>query len=98
MQRDLLRTLQVERATLSVIVAALVRKNLVEQVPDLVDRRQKLLKLTSAGSQLWRELPDLTFIHSVAFDGIDAAAIATAVSVLRTATERLENLLSNEGQ
>jgi MarR family transcriptional regulator, lower aerobic nicotinate degradation pathway regulator len=92
MQRDLLRMLQVERATLSVIVGTLVRKGLVEQLPDRIDRRQKLLRMTTAGTKLWGELPDLAFIYKVAFDGIDAADIATAVRVLQTATERLDNL------
>jgi len=92
MQRDLLRIFQVERATLSVVVGTLVRKGLVEQVPDRVDHRQKLLQMTAAGSKLWSELPDLTLIHKAAFDGIDDAAIATAVSVLQIATERLNNL------
>jgi hypothetical protein len=41
---------------------------------------------------LWGQLPDLTFIHQVAFGDIDAESLATAIRVLRTATERLENL------
>jgi DNA-binding MarR family transcriptional regulator len=92
MQRDLLRMLQIERATLSVVVGTLVRKGLVEQVPDRVDQRQKLLRMTPAGTKLWDALPDLAFIHKVAFDGIDKADIATAVRVLKTATERLDSL------
>lgn len=91
MQRDLLRVLQVERATLSAIVTTLVRKGMVEQVPDQVDQRQKLIRMTAAGSKLWDELPDLTIIHKVAFDGIGDESIATTVSVLRAATERLES-------
>src|SRR5690554_2647242 len=75
-QRDLVKTLQVERATLSTIVAVLVRKGLVEQVPDPLDQRQKLLRMTAAGTRLWKALPDLTSIHDVAFKGIDAADIA----------------------
>lgn len=91
MQRELLRRLQVERATLSVVVATLVRKGLVEQVPDRIDQRQKLLRMTPAGEALWDALPDLSFINEVAFNGLDAADIATAIRVLRTATERLDN-------
>ena len=90
MQRDLLRSLQVERATLSGVVATLVRKRLVEQVGDRVDQRQKRLRLTAAGTKLWKDLPDLGFVQRVAFDGIAAADIATAVQVLQTATGRLE--------
>lgn len=92
-QRDLVRALQVERATLSAIVAVLVRKGLVEQVPDPVDQRQKLLRMTAAGARLWKALPDLALIHDVAFKGIDAADIAAAVRVLQTATERLEKYI-----
>ncbi|HWL69996.1 MAG TPA: MarR family transcriptional regulator [Geminicoccus sp.] len=92
MQRDLVRILQVERATLSAIIGVLVRKGLVEQVPDSVDQRQKLLRMSAAGSRLWGELPDLAVIHSIAFDGMDHAAVTAAVEVLRTATERLEKL------
>ena len=90
MQRDLVKTVQVERATLSTIIAVLVRKGLVEQVPDRADQRQKLLRMTAAGTRLWKELPDLAIIHDVAFKGMDDAAIATAVEVLQAATERLE--------
>lgn len=90
MQRDLVQALSIERATLSGIVATLVRKGLVAQEPDKVDQRQRLLTLTDAGKKLWDDLPDLTFIHDVAFDGIDADAIATAINVLQTATERMD--------
>lgn len=93
MQRDLLRTLEVERATLSVIVGALVRKGLVEQVTDHADQRQKLVQMTAAGASLWDTLPDLsTLIRTAAFEGIDAADLAITVRVLKTATERLDNL------
>jgi DNA-binding MarR family transcriptional regulator len=93
MQRDLVKALQVERATLSAIVAVLVSKGLVEQVPDRVDQRQKLLRLTPAGARLWSKLPDLTVIHDIAFKGMDAAAVATAIQVLQSATERLEKFI-----
>ena len=96
MQRDLLRRLEVERATLSVIVGTLVRKGLVEQVPDPTHQRQKRLRMTAAGAALWGELPDLDSMHEVAFGGIDAAAIATAISVLRTATAALERSSGKE--
>jgi len=92
MQRDLLRLLQIERATLSVVVTSLVRKGLVEQVADHTDQRQKRLRMTDAGLTLWNELPDLSFIHTAAFDGIDDAELAIAIKVLRTATERLDHL------
>ena len=96
MQRDLVRLLEIERATMTGIVATLVRKGLVAQEADQVDQRQKLLRMTAAGAELWGELPDLSFIRSVAFDGVDDAEIATAIKVLQTATQRLETLLQKE--
>jgi DNA-binding MarR family transcriptional regulator len=89
-QRELQRVLQVERATLSVVVGALVRKEFVEQVPDPVDQRQKMLRMTQRGAELWDSLPDLAQIRSVAFGGIDDADLAVTVRVLQMATERLE--------
>jgi len=92
-QRDLARALELERATLSGIVATLVRKGLVRQTSDGDDQRQRRLALTRSGENLWRELPDLSFIQQAAFAGIDEADLATTMRVLRTATERLQALL-----
>lgn len=93
MQRDLLRLLQVERATLSGIVGALVRRGLIQQIADRVDHRQKKLQMTEAGTALWATLPNpISLIHHAAFEGIDDADLETAARVLRTATERLDAL------
>lgn len=90
MQRDLVRLLQVERATLSVIVGNMVRKGLIEQSADAVDQRRKLLRVTSVGAALWQKLPDLSaVINEAAFADISDADKETAVRVLRMATERL---------
>ncbi len=94
-QRDLVRMLQVERATLTGVVTALVRKGLVEQAPAATDQRQKVLTITPAGAALWRELPDpIALILETAFDGVAEADIATTVRVLRKATDRLTDLLT----
>lgn len=98
MQRELVLRLEVERATLSSIVATMVRKGLVEQVQDPVDQRQKLLRLTDAGTKLWGELPDLGFIRQEAFGDIDEADLATTVRVLRLATERLDEISAKGGK
>ncbi len=96
MQRELVPLLQIERATVSIIISALVGKGLVEQVPDAVDQRQKLLRLTPAGTALWGELPDLGFIHEEAFGGFSDAEIETTARVLRAATERLNQRLKGK--
>lgn len=95
-QRDLGRALELERATLSGIIATLVRKDLVAQTPDGDDQRQRLLTLTAAGDALWHRLPDLSFIHEAAFGGIDAADLATTIRVLRSSAERLQTLMRKD--
>ncbi|MDE1178059.1 MAG: MarR family transcriptional regulator [Edaphobacter sp.] len=90
MQRDLVRMLQIERATLSGVVATLVRKGLVDQAPDSDDQRQRMLRITRAGRKLWKELPDpIELILTAAFDGADPAELAIARRVLQVATQRL---------
>ena len=99
MQRDLVRILRIERATLSGVVATLVRKGLVDQTSDSDDQRQRLLRITRSGTKLWKELPDLThLILAVAFDGIDPAELAIARRVLQTATQRLNEHISGGNQ
>jgi DNA-binding MarR family transcriptional regulator len=95
MQRDLGRMLQIERATLSGIVATLVRKGLVDQIPSTEDQRQRVLRITDAGMRLWQELPDpLALIRAIAFNDSDAAELATAQRVLQSATQRLNDHMS----
>jgi len=95
-QRDLGRALELERATLSGIVATLVRKGLVAQTANDGDQRHRQLTLTAAGEALWYTIPDLSFIHDAAFGGIDEADLATTIRVLKSATERLQTLLRKD--
>ncbi|MDD2860999.1 MAG: MarR family transcriptional regulator [Acidiphilium sp.] len=97
-QRNLLGLLQVEKATLSGIVSALVRKGFVEQATDPADQRQKLLSVTPAGLALWTRLPDpIDLILTTAFEGIAEDDLATVTRVLSIGTERLNSLL-NKGK
>ncbi|BDZ52086.1 hypothetical protein GCM10025867_43270 [Frondihabitans sucicola] len=90
LQRDLGQLLELERATLSGIVTALVRKGLVTQEADATDQRQRVLRITDAGRALWSELPDpIAISSSVAFGGADPADLAAARRVLQEATRRL---------
>jgi DNA-binding MarR family transcriptional regulator len=90
MQRDLVLMLQIERATLSGVVTTLVRKGLVDQSSDTEDQRQRMLRLTRAGTKLWKELPDpIDLILTVAFSDADPAELAIARRVLQAATQRL---------
>ena len=96
-QRDLTRMLDIERATLSAVISALVRKGLIEQITDPGDQRQKVLQITTSGRNLWATLPDpVALIAAVAFDGVDEADIETTNRVLREATQRLNNYKNGE--
>jgi len=89
-QRDLGVLLRIERATLSGIVATLVRKGLVEQVPDPADQRQRLLTITDAGLDLWAKLPNpARMANEIAFADVDPAALEIARAVLEQGTQRL---------
>jgi DNA-binding MarR family transcriptional regulator len=96
MQRDLARALHIERATLSGIVATLVRKGLIDQMPGGKDQRQRVLRITDTGRKLWGELPDpLAVIREIAFDGADPAELAIALRVLQSATQRLNERMAD---
>lgn len=98
LQRDLSQLLRIERATLSGVVATLVRKGLVEQVPDAVDQRQRVLSVTDAGRSLWADLPDpVALAQAISFEGADPADLAVARRVLQAATRRLEDHLATRG-
>jgi DNA-binding MarR family transcriptional regulator len=89
-QRDLSLLLRIERATLSGVVATLVRKGFVLQTPHPVDQRQRILSITDAGRKLWDELPDPVALgHAISFDGAEEGDLATTRRVLRAATQRL---------
>ena len=91
-QRDLGRALHIERASLSGIVATLIRKGLIEQTPSASDQRQRLVTLTNAGRVLWDALPDpFAEVRAIALAGVAADDVATAVRVLQAATEQVES-------
>lgn len=93
-QRDFLALLQVEKPTLSEVVAALVRKGLVEQKPDPADQRQRVLVISKAGTKLWRDLPDVIgVILKTAFHDADKAELETTRRVLQKATQQLNDYL-----
>ncbi len=98
-QRDLTRMLEIERATLSAGIRALVRKGLINQMSDPDDQRRKVLQITTAGRNLWATLPDpIGLIATVAFDGVDDTEIETTNRVLRNATQRLNSYKKEEKQ
>jgi DNA-binding MarR family transcriptional regulator len=69
-----------------------VCKGLVDQMISSEDQRQRVLEITDAGVKLWEELPDpLAVIRAISLEGADAVETATALRVLQTATQRLND-------
>ena len=64
-QSDLSRMLKIERATLSNVVASLVRKNLIDKASYSKDQRQRVLIITDLGTKLWEGFPLHTTRHGV---------------------------------
>lgn len=63
---------------------------MVGQSPDAVDQRRRVLRLTPAGQELWKALPDpIATVGAVAFDGIDPADLERTIRVLKAATRHL---------
>jgi DNA-binding MarR family transcriptional regulator len=99
MQRDLGQILHLERATLSGVVATLVRKGLIDQVAGPSDQRQRMLRITAAGTELWERLPDpVAELQEVAFGESDAADLATAIRVLQAAAQRLTDHMAENAK
>jgi DNA-binding MarR family transcriptional regulator len=97
-QRDVGQILHLERATLSGVVATLVRKGLIDQVAGSDDQRQRVLRLTAAGTRLWTSLPDpVAEIREIAFGSSDPGEMATAIRVLEAATQRLTDHMAAVG-
>lgn len=91
MQRDFVQMLNIERATLSGVVTTLLGKGLIAQAPSADDQRQRILRITRAGSKLWHALPNpVELILDVAFKGADPAEMEIACRVLKDATKRLK--------
>jgi DNA-binding MarR family transcriptional regulator len=90
-QRELQGALQIESATLTAAVDALVRKGWVERTLSAADRRVKEVRLTPAGRDLWRQLPDpIVATRRAMSRGIDNRDRDAAQRVLDQATANLE--------
>lgn len=96
-QRELGTLLRIERATLSGIVATLVRKGLVEQTADAADQRQRLVRITDAGRALWATLPNpAALANEIAFADADPAEVEIARRILDRGTQRLLDHVSEQ--
>jgi DNA-binding MarR family transcriptional regulator len=91
-QRELQRILQIDRATMSTIVATLVKKGLSSRSPIVSTNGKKSYTSPRRARDLWGTLPDpIAVVHAVAFDGVDDAELTRVAGLLEAATQRLNN-------
>jgi DNA-binding MarR family transcriptional regulator len=90
-QRELQTLLSVESATLTPLVAALVEKGWLKQVPSKLDRRNKTLTLSAAGRTHFLSVPNpILLTRKKALSGLDVDDIEHARKVLEAAVRNLE--------
>lgn len=91
LQRELQSVLNVESATLTPLVSALVKKAWLRQQPSSKDRRSKILSLTTEGSEHFHSIPNpILRARQKALAGINAKAIEDALKVLQQAVRNME--------
>ncbi|ADZ91964.1 MarR family winged helix-turn-helix transcriptional regulator [Marinomonas mediterranea] len=90
-QKDLQSILNIESATLTPLVSALVTKGWLLQQPSHTDRRSKVLSLTKAGAEHFKAVPNpIVKARKKALTGIDPLEVEQARKMLERAVRNLE--------
>jgi DNA-binding MarR family transcriptional regulator len=90
-QRRLQDMLQVESATLTNLIASLVKKGLIQQHIDPSNKRNKVVVLTVTGQALKQNIPDpIEELKTKALYGIADEDIIAAREALKAAVHNLE--------
>ena len=90
-QRDLQSILQVEPATLSGVVDALVTKGWLERLENPEDKRGRVLKLTPLGEQRYATIPNpVAAVERTMLEGVSAQDRAVVERALQRMIENLE--------
>lgn len=90
-QRELQSILNIESATLTPLVSALVKKGWLLQRPSPSDQRSKILSLTQDGANRFQAVPNpILNARKKALAGISPSAIEEARKVLEQAVRNLE--------
>jgi len=91
-QKDLQQTLQIESATLTCIVDALVAKGWLERLESAEDKRVRVLLLTDDGRDKLVRIPDpYEGVESRMLSGVPVEDRATARALLETMILNLED-------
>ena len=90
-QRDLQSILQVEPATLSGVVDALVSKGWLERLENPEDKRGRVLRLTPLGEERYATIPNpVAAVERTMLEGVSAEDRAVVEQALQRMIENLE--------
>ena len=90
-QKDLLSRMQIEPATLTVIIDGLVKKGLLERTENAKDKRSKYLKLTNEGESLRKKIPSLhEIVEDRMFAGIAESKKKEGITIIEQIIKNLE--------
>ncbi len=91
---ELARYLMVSRQNLSGVLGRMERDGRIEIVPDTRDRRSRLIRVTSAGWQVWREQaqPKIHDYYQAALDGFSVSDQIHATHYLLKLLDNMERL------
>ncbi len=81
---DLARYLKVSRQSLAGVIGRLESDGLIETIADTTDRRSRLVRMTSQGSQRWetRALPRIGAFYDEAVQGLSTEDLSHALHYL----------------
>lgn len=90
-QKELLQFMQVEPATLTVIIDGLVKKGLLKRNENKIDKRSNYILLTAKGKKLRERVPSLPEImEKRMFDSVKKNDKETALKIVEKMIENLE--------
>lgn len=90
-QKELQQSMQVEPATLTVIIDGLVKKGLLKRSENKTDKRSNFVFLTTKGEKLRSKIPSLPeIIEKRMFDGVLKSNKALGVKIIEQMIQNLE--------
>ena len=90
-QQDIANKLKRNKATITRIIENMMKRNLIVQIPDQLDKRNKLIYLTQKGKALQKEMVEASgMVYYQALNNIDAKEIESVLIILKQMTLNLK--------
>ena len=92
-QQDIANKLKRNKATITRIIENMMKRNLIVQIPDQLDKRNKLIYLTQKGKALQKEMVEASgMVYYQALNNIDAKEIESVLIILKQMTLNLKEI------